>query len=52
MTDTLLVSCKVGRNFWYSQYGDPDGKPVIYFHGFPGSRFEVKRSLYLLEKNA
>src|SRR4051794_16301278 len=24
----------------YAQYGDPDGKPVFYFHGTPGSRLE------------
>ena len=24
----------------YRCYGDPDGSPVFYFHGWPGSRFE------------
>lgn len=23
-----------------AEYGDPDGKPVMYFHGHPGSRRE------------
>jgi len=27
-----------GRKLGYTEYGAPDGKPVFYFHGFPGSR--------------
>jgi pimeloyl-ACP methyl ester carboxylesterase len=27
-----------GRRLGYAEYGVPDGKPVFYFHGFPGSR--------------
>ncbi len=27
-----------GRNLAYSEYGAPDGRPVFYFHGHPGSR--------------
>lgn len=26
----------------WSEYGTPDGEPVIYFHGMPGSRIEAK----------
>ena len=29
-----------GRKLGYSEYGDPDGSPVVYFHGFPGSRLD------------
>ena len=29
-----------GRRLGYAQYGDPDGLPVFYFHGTPGSRLE------------
>lgn len=29
-----------GRTLGYAQYGLPDGKPVLYCHGFPGSRIE------------
>jgi pimeloyl-ACP methyl ester carboxylesterase len=25
----------------YAEYGDPAGRPVLYFHGFPGSRLEA-----------
>jgi len=31
-----------GRWLGYSEYGDPHGKPVLYFHGFPGSRIEAR----------
>lgn len=29
-----------GRAITYAEYGDPDGKPVFYFHGQSGSRLE------------
>ncbi len=31
-----------GRKLAYAELGDPQGKPVFYFHGFPGSRLEAK----------
>ena len=34
------ISLPDGRKLAYSEYGDRHGKPVIYFHGFPGSRVE------------
>lgn len=37
------MKLKDGRNLAFAQYGDSNGKPVIYFHGFPGSRLEAKR---------
>ncbi|MFB6152239.1 MAG: alpha/beta fold hydrolase [Haloarculaceae archaeon] len=27
-----------GRTVAYAEYGDPDGTPVLFFHGTPGSR--------------
>jgi len=30
-----------GRALGYAEYGDPAGKPVFFFHGFPGSRLEA-----------
>jgi hypothetical protein len=32
-----------GRSVGYAEYGDPMGKPVLHFHGFPSSRFEGHR---------
>jgi pimeloyl-ACP methyl ester carboxylesterase len=29
-----------GRRLGYAQYGRPDGEPIFYFHGHPGSRLE------------
>jgi pimeloyl-ACP methyl ester carboxylesterase len=29
-----------GRLLGYAEFGDPRGKPVMFFHGFPGSRLE------------
>jgi pimeloyl-ACP methyl ester carboxylesterase len=32
-----------GRKLGFAEYGDPSGNPVLYFHGFPGSRLEAGR---------
>lgn len=31
-----------GRRIGFSEFGDRQGRPVFYFHGFPGSRLEAK----------
>lgn len=31
-----------GRQLGYAEYGDANGKPLLYFHGFPSSRIEAK----------
>jgi pimeloyl-ACP methyl ester carboxylesterase len=31
-----------GRRLGYAQYGRPDGEPLFYFHGHPGSRLEAR----------
>ena len=38
----LLESVKLsdGRSLSFARFGAPSGKPVFYFHGFPGSRLE------------
>lgn len=35
----LTLKLKDGRKLGYIEYGDPKGKPVFFFHGWPGSRF-------------
>ena len=35
------VKLKDGRNLGYIDLGKEDGKPLFYFHGFPGSRLEA-----------
>ena len=31
-----------GRTLGYAEYGDPRGKPLFYFHGWPSSRIEFR----------
>ena len=40
----LLESVKLsdGRSLSFARFGDPSGKPVFYFHGFPGRRLEPR----------
>ena len=40
----LLESVKLsdGRSLSFARFGDPSGKPVFYFQGFPGSRLEAQ----------
>lgn len=37
-----------GRRLAYAEYGNPEGAVILYFHGFPGSRYEAM----LAEKTA
>src|SRR5215218_4546215 len=37
------VNLSDGSSVGYAEYGDPMGKPVLHFHGFPSSRFEGHR---------
>jgi pimeloyl-ACP methyl ester carboxylesterase len=34
------IRLRDGRKFGFAEYGDPAGRPVFHFHGFPGSRIE------------
>jgi pimeloyl-ACP methyl ester carboxylesterase len=36
-----LVVLPGGRGLGYAEYGDPDGDPVLWFHGTPGARKQV-----------
>ena len=38
--DPITVQLENGRNLAYTQFGDPDGKPVFFFHGWPGARLQ------------
>jgi pimeloyl-ACP methyl ester carboxylesterase len=35
-----VVKLPDGRKLGYAEYGDPLGKPIFYFHGWPSSRLE------------
>lgn len=44
MTDersVRVLPLRDGRRLGYGEYGAPEGRPVFYFHGFPGSRLEA-----------
>jgi pimeloyl-ACP methyl ester carboxylesterase len=34
------ITLRDGRTLGYAEYGDPSGKPLFWFHGFPGCRLE------------
>ncbi|MEL6223877.1 MAG: alpha/beta hydrolase [Cyanobacteria bacterium J06627_8] len=38
--ETRLIQLGDDRQIAYCEYGDPNGTPVFYFHGTPGSRYE------------
>lgn len=37
---TRDITLPDGRHLSYAEFGQPDGHPVLYFHGAPSSRFE------------
>ena len=43
MHQQQTVKLADGRQIGFAEYGDPKGKPIFYFHGFPGSRLEAAR---------
>ena len=36
-----VIQLRDGRTLGYADYGSSEGKPLFYFHGHPGSRFEA-----------
>ena len=38
--DPRTLTLADGRTLGWAEYGAPDGRPVVYCHGFPGSRLE------------
>ena len=53
MTDGSTIRLRDGRMLGYAEQGDPEGVPVLVFHGLPGSRFsrhpdgEIARRLHV-----
>ncbi len=37
----LFLQLKDGRRLGFAEYGAPNGKPVLFFHGLTGNRFDV-----------
>lgn len=46
----MLVPLADGRLLSYAEYGRPDGLPLVYCHGFPGSRLEAELAAPLTER--
>jgi len=42
MADVRRTTLSDGRILAWAEFGDPDGTPVFYFHGFPSSRLEAQ----------
>lgn len=43
MHEQRSVTLADGRQLSFAEYGDPNGMPIFYFHGTPGSRLEAGR---------
>ena len=41
MDEDLRATLPDGRSLSYASYGDPDGEPVIFHHGWPSSRYQA-----------
>jgi pimeloyl-ACP methyl ester carboxylesterase len=40
-TSSQRITLRDGRILGFAEYGDPQGRPLLYFHGFPASRLEA-----------
>ncbi|MDQ5920610.1 MAG: hypothetical protein QG673_666 [Pseudomonadota bacterium] len=50
-SSTKIMKLHNGTDLCFSEFGRPNGKPVIYFHGFPGSRLETQRFNHIAAEN-
>lgn len=42
LSEGLTIPLAGGNVLGYAQYGDPNGKPLFFFHGWPSSRLQAK----------
>ena len=47
-----VLQLRDGRSLGYAEYGKPGGKPLVYFHGIPGSRKECLLAELILRKHS
>ena len=55
MTDLINLENEIftlpdGRELGYAKYGNPNGKPVLFFHGIPGSRLQRNPDLNAIKE--
>ena len=41
MKESNYLTLKSGRQLCFADYGDPEGRPLMYFHGWPSSRLQA-----------
>ncbi|MDO8451852.1 MAG: alpha/beta hydrolase [bacterium] len=41
MQNSKTIALKDGRKLGYAEYGNPKGKPLFFFHGWPSSRLQA-----------
>jgi pimeloyl-ACP methyl ester carboxylesterase len=41
MNEDETVQTAGGQTISYAEYGDPKGKPIVFFHGWPSSRYQA-----------
>ena len=51
MTPNSFIQLTNDRKLCYSQFGDPNGFPLFFFHGWPGSRLQGKGLNKIARKN-
>src|SRR5262245_15848002 len=51
MNDRELITLQDGQTVGLARYGHPDGTPVLFFHGFAGSRLQVHPDQALAERH-
>ncbi len=44
------IKLEDGRTLGFAEYGDPKGKPLFYFHGWPASRLGAEKYHVLAKK--
>ena len=44
------IKLRDGRRLGYAEFGDPRGKPVLFFHGYPGSRWDGAETGHAAER--
>lgn len=42
LRESKTVLLKDGRILGYAEYGEPQGRPLLYFHGWPSSRLQAR----------
>ncbi|MCX7115291.1 MAG: alpha/beta hydrolase [Gammaproteobacteria bacterium] len=50
-TCDLSIKLKNGRQLGFAEYGEPDGHPILFFHGLPGSRLDARHLHHIALKN-